>query len=335
MARETPTRQWVRDIAVELLNQGQKPTQIAIKRKIFELHGVTASPNVVMDELNKFLVEVGQADVRRFKLPNLPPELSEAVTTIWELACDRSNDLAASKLAELAVKEKDIESSIQSVERLLAEEKITTLTLRNELALAHQSLEQKTQSCIDTRNELVEVKAKLESLMERNAELVAEKIRSEALYEQRVIAVENNARLELERVRTEHDKVVEKLTVAHQSEAQTWDGLRKHLLNQTDQLRQAAKMTEEKQKDVIADLELRTGALTRKANDATQEVSRLSGMVEVLQAQTVKLNVLEKECQQLKVEMGQKHGAIRDWVRSVVPEVFGAFEERFAKIQEI
>lgn len=329
MARETPTRTLVRDIAMAAFNRGEKPTQAMIKRVIYEEHGITASPNVVLDEFNQFMGDIGKMGARRFSLPDLPAEVAEAVTVIWELACQKSNHQVAGKIRQVEEREHRAEQAIKAIEGLLAEEKIKTIGLAHDLALATQAAEQKDQVIDSLRTECYELKIKLESTVERNTELWAEKIRLEAVCAQRISEIETNSRAELVRVRSEHEKTTEQLNVTHQADAQAWDGLRKHLLNQTDMIRQSAKNTDEHQRNLIADLELRTGVLTRKANDATQEVSRMSGMVEVLNGQIQKLEQLEKKLQSDCSNYEKRNSLISNWLAFKAPGVHEAFLTEF------
>ncbi|MDO8728670.1 MAG: hypothetical protein Q7K26_02115 [bacterium] len=325
MARETPTRTLVREIAMAAFNRGEKPTQAMIKRIIFDEHGITASPNVVLDEFNQFMSEIGKMGARRFSLPDLPAEVAEAITVVWELACQKSNDQVAHKIRQVEEREHQTEQSIKKIEAVLAEEKVRAIGLVHDLALATQAAEQKNQMIDSLRAECYELKIKLESTIERNTELSAEKIRIESTCVQRITEIETNLRAELVRVRSEHERTVEQLNVTHQADAQAWDGMRKHLLTQTDMIRQSAKNSDEHQRNLIADLELRTGVLTRKANDATQEVSRMSGMVEVLNGQLQKLEQSDKKLR-LDCSKYEKHiSSISQWLAFKAPHEHEAF----------
>jgi hypothetical protein len=329
MARETPTRTLVREIAMAAFNRGEKPTQAMIKRVIFEDHGITASPNVVLDEFNQFMSDIGKMGARRFSLPDLPAEVAEAITVVWELACQKSNDLVASKIRQVEEREHQAEQSIKAIEGLLAEEKIRVMGITHDLALATQATEQKNQVIDSLRTEGYELKIKLESTVERNTELSAEKIRIESACVQRITEIETNFRAELVRIRSEHEKTVEHLNVTHQADAQAWDGLRKHLLSQTDMIRQSAKNTDEHQRNLITDLELRTGVLTRKSNDATQEVSRMSGMVEVLNVQIQKMEQLEKKLHSDCSNYERHISLISKWLAFKAPGMHDEFMAEF------
>lgn len=334
MARETNTRELVREIAAAALNRGEKPTQAMIRKVILEEHGRTASPNVVMNELNSILVDSASINAKRFTLPGLPAEVSEAMTSVWSVACEKSNELVAGKVQEVEQREIAAEQSIRSIEGKLAAEKTMVIGLQHDIVLSNQSLEQKAVAINELRNELHESRAKLDVAIERNAEIVADKIRIEAAGAQRITEIELNNRSELERIRAEHEKTVEQLKHAHLQEAITWDGLRKHLLNQTDQIRQTAREKDEDQRARIADFEIRTAMLTRKANDAQDEGSRMRGVIETLQVQIGKLEAREKTARESLVLANatekDRFAAIEKWLGvTVAPEVHQEFLKEF------
>jgi len=335
MSRPTNTRELVRSIATEALTRGETPTQAMIRREILEKHDITASPNLVMDELNQFMSNAGKIAVRRFSLPDIPAEIGAAVSTLWELACQKADEKVEHRMQEAADRETQAENAIKASDHLLAEERLKTTTLTHDLALYTQSLEQKMQTIEamqsqmnELRTQLHEKTVKLDSLTERNVELAADKIRTEANCAQRITEIENNAKEEFSRLRAEQEKQIEKLHAEHVMEAQTWEGLRKHLLNQTDQIRQSAKFTDEKQKALIADLELRTGALTRKANDAMQEASKMNGMVEVLKLQIDKLEKSEME-KNTKIGEYRNHAVwVSQWLAMKYPELHVEYSDK-------
>lgn len=336
MTRPTPTRELVRTIATAALARGETPTQAMIRRVILEEHDITASPNLVMDELNKFMSNAGRMAVRRFSLPDMPAEIGEAVSTLWELACQKADEKVVHRMREAEDREIKAENAIKASDHLLTEERIKTTTLTHDLAMHAQSLDQKTQAYEALQAQVNELRAqinertvKIDSLMDRNADLAADKIRTEATCAQRITEIESNAKEEMARIRAEQEKQIEKLHSEHVAEAQTWEGLRKHLLNQTDQIRQAAKYTDEKQRALIADLELRCGVLTRKANDTTQEVSKLTGIIETL---NVQISKLEQTDLRQKSRINEHEGAatlISQWLAFKNAELHAEYLEKF------
>lgn len=294
MARETNTRELVREIALEVLNRGEKPTQAMVRRVILEKHGRTASPNLVMNELNSVLIDSAGINAKRFALPGLPDAVSESVTALWTVACEQSDALVADKVRQTEEREIAAEQTVLAIESKLATEKSNSIGLQHDLALVNQSLEQKILVVTECHINLKETVARLDAANLRNADLAADKIRVESAATQRITEIELNNRLEMERMRAEHEKAVEILNNAHAQEAVTWEGLRNHLMMQTDQIRQGAREKDEAQRAKIADLEIRTAMLTRKANDAQDDGSRMRGVIETLEKQITKLEMNAK-----------------------------------------
>lgn len=333
MARETNTRELVREIALESLNQGEKPTQAMIRQIILEKHGRTASPNLVMTELNKVMVGSAALNAKRFALPDLPSVVADSITSIWEAACDQANQLVAGKINAVVQRELSAEQSILACESKLAIEKTIVIGLKHDIDLSSQTLEHKASLLIDIQNDLHNIRAKYDASIERNHELSADKIRMESMGAQRLTEIETNSRIELERLRTEHEKILEQITVKHSQEEVTWDGMRKHLLNQTDQIRQAAKNTDESQRLKIADLELRTGMLTKRANDTQDENSKQRGVIETLKEQILKIEASERNARALiqKAEIEQMNNLkkIENWISRTSPELSQEFMMMF------
>jgi hypothetical protein len=82
------TRQWVHDYAARLLENGEEVRQTAIRELISVEHGVTASPNLVNDEIKKFWVKAGPLMSARLRRPGIPDEVCTSFDKIWDVALD-------------------------------------------------------------------------------------------------------------------------------------------------------------------------------------------------------------------------------------------------------
>lgn len=82
------TRQWVHDYAARLLANGEEVRQTAIRELISVEHGVTASPNLVNDEIKKFWVKAGPLMSARLRRPGIPDEVCTSFDKIWDIALD-------------------------------------------------------------------------------------------------------------------------------------------------------------------------------------------------------------------------------------------------------
>lgn len=122
MVRLTSTRAHVREIAAAALQRGENPTQAMIKRQILELYGTTANPNLVKEELNRFMSEVSTSSLSRYTLPDLPVELAEGLATLWETACQKAEAQVAIQVAAVTEREHQADIAIQDAQARLAEE---------------------------------------------------------------------------------------------------------------------------------------------------------------------------------------------------------------------
>ncbi|AZD79683.1 MULTISPECIES: DNA-binding protein [Pseudomonas] len=92
MSKQSPsaqlksTRQWVHDYAARLLEHGEEVRQSAIRELIAAEHGITASPNLVNDEIKKFWAKAGPALSARLRRPGIPEEVCESLDNIWGVA---------------------------------------------------------------------------------------------------------------------------------------------------------------------------------------------------------------------------------------------------------
>lgn len=333
MARETNTRELVRKIANETLMRGEKPTQAMIRRVILEEHGRVASPNVVMAELNAVMVDSAGINAKRYALPGLPAEVSESFAAIWTLACEHANTFVVDKMRRAEEREHAAEQTVLAMSHELAIQKTTLTGMQHDLDLVNQSSEQKSMLIAELQNAAQESRLKLDALIERNNDMLADKIRAEASTAMRVTEIEANNRLEVARVRSEHEMMHEKMIAAHAQEAEAWDGLRRHLLQQTDQIRQISKERDESQRGQLANLEMRENMLTHKANEAQDALSRLRGVIETLESQIVKMTAEEKLAR--SNEMSDAFAArdystaINQWLGETAPDVHNAFIEKF------
>lgn len=82
------TRQWVHEYAARLLANGEEVRQTAIRELIAAEHGITASPNLVNDEIKKFWVKAGPLMSARLRRPGIPDEVCTSFDKIWDVALD-------------------------------------------------------------------------------------------------------------------------------------------------------------------------------------------------------------------------------------------------------
>lgn len=80
------TRLLVHQYAERLLGLGEEVRQSTIREMIASEHGITASPNLVNDEVKKFWIQAGPALSARLRRPNIPDDVCMSFDKIWDVA---------------------------------------------------------------------------------------------------------------------------------------------------------------------------------------------------------------------------------------------------------
>jgi len=80
------TRELVQQHAARLLARGEEVRQAAIREAILVEHGISASPNLVNDEVKKFWAKAGPALSERLRRPGIPDTVCQQFDAIWDVA---------------------------------------------------------------------------------------------------------------------------------------------------------------------------------------------------------------------------------------------------------
>jgi hypothetical protein len=92
MSKQSPnsqlknTRLLVHQYAEQLLGRGEEVRQSTIREMIAAEHGITASPNLVNDEVKKFWVQAGPTLSARLRRPSIPDDVCVSFDKIWDVA---------------------------------------------------------------------------------------------------------------------------------------------------------------------------------------------------------------------------------------------------------
>ncbi|EGH71388.1 DNA-binding protein [Pseudomonas syringae] len=84
------TRDLVKHYAAQLLDAGAEVSVATIRTRILEEHGVTASPNVVSDEVRQFWARTGPLLSARLRRPGIPEAVCEVLDSVWEVALNEA-----------------------------------------------------------------------------------------------------------------------------------------------------------------------------------------------------------------------------------------------------
>jgi len=240
VAKVSSSREMVPIAYSHLKAQGAKVTVKAVQEYIFDRTNVTASPNLINDELRKLREDkegetAGRAEVHADRIsremspgdPLSPEQLND------EPEHNRDSVDYKAKYFELAVQHQASEEILKIYKR-----EITTLR--------------------DT------VRKQSESLARLNT-YFAEQIRE--------MAKEASVSM-LKTVEDLHQQISE-MQVAREADQEQWKGLRAFLMSETDRIRETETAKTQLMSRKIADLEMMVTHLTQLKNQAQDEASRL------------------------------------------------------------
>lgn len=298
MARHTDTRQLVREFAQELLAGGEKPTQAAIRSLIETRHGVRASPNVVGDELDAFWAAFGVQMVARYQAPGVPAALAESFARLWDEALEAAGQTFAGERAQL----------VQTAEAARLEAQAARERLANDSQRLSTELAAHTQRADALDAHLAAARAEIAQLVEtvkaarRDTELYrgeiealrAERAAERAAYLGQLADLEARRAAELDRTEAARQAEIAALAEHHRREAHAWDGLRHHLLRETDRIREEGRTQYESAQARLADAQTRYDVLNQRLNAERTEHARTRGLLEAAQVELERLRTAGK-----------------------------------------
>lgn len=230
MARSTPTRQYVRDIAAELQAAGVTPTQSKIRELIRERYQITASPNLVGGELAAFLASTTQPVPPSSIAPKIPSSEPLRTEQMTEASSGYSPELWSAALAAA----KDALLSLDPTERSRASAKVQQASV--ELELTQAKLAEANDSRAAMQQSLSGVSQLQEQLRNSELQIASLSLEVQSLKDahERTISM-YEARLA--EARQLHSAEIDRLNSEKKREFEMWEGLRKHLLMETDRIR--------------------------------------------------------------------------------------------------
>jgi len=287
------TRQWVHDYAARLLEHGEEVRQSAIRELIAAEHGITASPNLVADEIKKFWAKAGPTLSARLRRPGIPDDVSESFDNIWDVALNaavagheaerfqlqqqvdlalasavtaRANEEAAidrffGQTREIEGLRSDKASLIEQLQAKDAERKNLTSRLKetSDNAAAQQAVQLRLQGLIDRLQDQL---TDLRTSSQRELTALAESHQNE------LVKTQDFLMRETARVRDEERTKTEKLSKELERER-----------NEKDQLRQLRS----KASDETSQLRGRLEATDRSLEKLEQQNTQLSEQIDKLQ----------------------------------------------------
>jgi len=276
------TRQWVHDYAARLLANGEEVRQTAIRELISVEHGVTASPNLVNDEIKKFWVKAGPFMSARLRRPGIPDEVCTSFDRIWDVALDAA---AAGHEIERKQLQAHADGAVAAMKAAQANEQAAIERFDGQtreiegLRVDKLSLTEQLQANDAERKGLA---AELKDLTEKAAAQHALNIQEQ----QRLHGLVDSLQQQLTELRASSQRELTTLAESHQVElVKTQD----FLMRETARVRDEEKNKNEKLTKELERERNEKDQLRQLRSKANEEASQLRGRLETTDRSLVKL----------------------------------------------
>lgn len=302
------TRLLVHQYAERLLGLGEEVRQSTIREMIAAEHGITASPNLVNDEVKKFWVQAGPALSARLRRPSIPDDVCASFDKIWDVALAAAvagHEIERQQLQALA------DNSVAAMEAAKANEQAAIERFDGQtreiegLRADKLSLAELLQANEAERKGLAaELKDQAEKAAAQNAQHIQEQQRLQGLVEK--------LQQQLTDLRASAQRELTVLAESHQVElVKTQDFLMRETARVRDEEKtKTDKLTKELERERSEKDQLRQ--LRSKASD---EAAQLRGRLEVTDRN---LEKLEQRNAQLSEQNDKLHAALLESVKARV-----------------
>ena len=295
------TRDLVRHYAAQLLEAGAEVSVTGIRALILEHHGVTASPNVVGDEVKQFWVRTGPLLSARLKRPGIPEPVCQALDAVWEVALneatqayaiERSHHLQQADQAT-ARAAAALDEAEQARGRFADQERQITL-LTDQVQRLNEQLDRAQAQGDELQAELRELMSQQQQQGQQHRD---ELTRLQAVHqaEQQRFAATHAA--ELERLQAVHAEENAALRAEVSRQADIFDSTSNHLMKETSRVRDAAKLETERLTRELAQSRDMVDRLRVQRSDAKEESAGFRAQAESTAAQ---LHQLQKAHERLE-----------------------------------
>lgn len=272
------TQDQVDAAADAILGTGENPTVDKVRAALG-----TGSPNTVTRMLDTWRSGLAERLHKALQLPDLPPAVGQAMTTLWQLAVGHAERLLQARLATeqaaLAANETRLAEERTRWAATLAEAETAVAQAQTRQALAEHACVNVDGQLRDShalREDLIQQRDRLQAVVDRQAAVL------EALQTDKVTLL---AALDQERERTAaHLRSVEDR--AHQE----IDRARQ----ETKQWQHRHEAAEQRYREAVQNQGARCEALQKQLQQAEKEVARLSGHVAALETSLAKASLRPK-----------------------------------------
>lgn len=232
---------------------GVKPTVREVRR--FYTRG---SDTDVQGDINEWWAALWQDYRDRYTLPGMPTSVVEAADALWKLALAE-----AARTAEEA--REDAQNQVAAAIEEVAAVRAEAAAARQQTQETARRLELSVQECAQLRERILDLESRLanETGQRQSAESRLADMREEAA-----------------RKEAEHQAQIQSMSQEAARNQEQWEGMRAHLMQQTDEMRQRHREELDARRREVEDLKIRENAYRQQAGKAQEEVFRLQGKLE-------------------------------------------------------
>jgi chromosome segregation ATPase len=301
------TRDLVKHYAAQLLDAGAEVSVATIRARILEEHGVTASPNVVSDEVRQFWARTGPLLSARLRRPGIPESVCKVLDSVWEVALNEATGAYAIERAA-AVQQADqataraaiAQEEAEQARGRFADQELQIAGLTEQVARLTHKLDQEQANNAELRDELRELTAEHHRQQTRQAE---ELNRLQAGHQEEMRRFAATHAAELARLQAVHGDEQSALRTEVSRQADIFESTANHLMMETSRVRDAAQADTERlgrelahSRDLVDQLRVQrsqakeeSAGLRSQADSAAAQLHQLQKAHDRLEARYVKL----------------------------------------------
>ncbi|RYE72129.1 MAG: DNA-binding protein, partial [Oxalobacteraceae bacterium] len=295
------TRDLVKHYAAQLLDAGAEVSVATIRARILDEHGVTASPNVVSDEVRQFWARTGPLLSARLRRPGIPEAVCLVLDSVWEVALNEATGAFAIERAH-AVQQADQANARAAVAQEEAEQARGSFAdherqiglLTEQVERLTRKLDKAEATSAELRDELQELTVQHHQQQRRQAEEL-NRLQTGHQEEQARFAATHAA--ELSRLQVVHQEENTALRAEVSRQADIFEGTSNHLMMETSRVRDAAKQETERLSRELAYSRDLVDQLRVQRSQAKEESAGLRAQAESAVAQ---LHQLQKNHERLE-----------------------------------
>ena len=287
------TRDLVRHYAGQLLEAGAEVSVTAIRARILEEHGVSASPNVVGDEVKQFWARTGPLLNARLKRPGIPEAVGQALDAVWDVALNEATQAYAiershyQQQAEQAQREAaEARMEAEQATRRIADQERQIALLSEQVQRLSEQLNRAQAQSDELQAELREVMSQQQQQGQRHSEELA-RLQAAHQEEQQRFAATHAA--ELSRLQAVHAEENAALRTEVSRQADIFESTSNHLMKETSRVRDAARLETERLTRELAQSRDLVDRLRVQRSEAKEESAGFRAQAESAAAQLQQL----------------------------------------------